>query len=155
MVFRRLIATDHCSLRKRWESICPSGENRVLNLLIIDAYDPFRRALKSALLAECPAVRLREANSGPEGLRRASEEPPHIICMDIHLPGEDGLGIATRIAALCPQASLIVITSADLPEYRQAARQAGATHFVSKGDETLADILEIVRDFVASPHAGT
>ena len=126
----------------------------MLNVLIIDAYAPFRRALKTILAAECSSIRLREAGSGPEGLQKASEETPHIICMDIHLPGEDGLDIATRLTALCPQIALIIITSSDLPEYRQAALKAGATHFVSKGDETLTDILKIINDFVASPAAG-
>ena len=120
----------------------------MLNVLLIDAYGPFRRALKTALIAGCPSIRLREADSGPEGIWMASKETPHIICLDIHLPGEDGLAIATRLTALCPQSSLIIITSSDLPEYRQAALQAGATHFVSKGDEILADILKIVRGCV-------
>jgi DNA-binding NarL/FixJ family response regulator len=154
MVFYGLTATGFCFVAKRREPVFSIRRQPMLNVLIIDAYDPFRRALKTALLAECPSVCLREVDSGPKGLRRASEEPPHIICMDIHMPGEDGLGIATRFTALCPQASLIVITGSDLPEYRQAALQAGATHFVSKGDETLEDILKIVRDFLASPPAG-
>ena len=127
----------------------------MLNVLIIDAYAPFRRTLTTALAAECSAIRLREASSGPEGLRKASQETPHIICMDIHLPGEDGLDIATRLTALCPQTSLIIITSSDLPEYRQAALQAGATHFVSKGDENLADIMKIISDFSASLTTGS
>jgi len=126
----------------------------MLDVLLIDAYGPFRRALKTALLAECPSIRLREAGSGPEGIRKAAEQTPHIICMDIRMPGEDGLAIATRLAAQCPQVSLIIITGSDLPEYRQAALQAGATHFVSKGDGTLADILKIVKGFVAPPPTG-
>lgn len=126
----------------------------MLNVLIIDAYGPFRRSLKTALIEECPSLCLREAGSGPAGLRMALEDTPHIICMDIHLPGEDGLEIATQLASLFPQVSLIIITSSDLPEYRQAALQAGATHFVSKGDETLSDIQGIVRGLIGSPAAG-
>jgi DNA-binding NarL/FixJ family response regulator len=73
--------------------------------------------------------------------------------MDIHLPGEDGLEIATRLAVLCPVCSLIIITGSDLAEYRLAALQAGATHFVSKGDETLVDILKIVQGSMVPPQA--
>ncbi len=127
----------------------------MLNVLIIDSYGPFRSALKNALTAECPSIHLREAASGPEGLRKASEKHPHLICLDIHLPGEDGLDIATKLTSLCPQVTLIIITGSDLPEYRQAALQAGATHFVSKGDETLADILTIVKDLGQSPAVDT
>ena len=127
----------------------------MLRVLIIDAYAPFRHALKTALVAVCPSIHLREAGSGPEGLQIASEQTPHIVCMDIHLPGEDGFDIATQLTALCPQISLIIITSSDLPEYRQAALRAGATHFVSKGEETLADILKIISEFAATPAAGS
>ena len=122
----------------------------MLNVLIIDAYGPFRRALKMALIAECPSICPWEAASGSEGLRKAAEDTPQIICLDIHMPEEDGLDIATRLAALCPHTCLIIITSSDLPEYRRAAMQAGATHFVSKGEETLPAILKIVSDFAAS-----
>ena len=125
------------------------------NVLIIDAYGPFRRALKTVLVAEYPAICLLEASSGPEGLRKASEKSPQIICMDIHMPGEDGLEVATRLTALCPQVTLIIITSSDLPEYRQASLQAGATHFVSKGEDTLADVLAIVKSAVAPPAGGS
>ncbi len=125
----------------------------MVNVLLIDAYGPFRRALKTALIAAYPSIRLREAGTGVEGLQKASEETPNIICMDIHIPGEDGFDIASRLAVHCPHVSLLIITSSDLPEYRQAALQAGATHFVSKGEETLADILTIVERLATSPAA--
>ena len=137
--------------RRRLAFVFLFEEIPMLNVLLIDAYGPFRRALKDTLIAAYPSIRLREADSGPEGLRKASEETPHIICLDIHLPGEDGLDIATRLTGLCPMSSLIIITGSDLPEYRQAALQAGATHFVSKGDETLVDILKIVQGSMIPP----
>ena len=125
------------------------------SVLIIDAYGPFRRALRSALAAECPSIRLWEAGSGAEGMRLAVEKKPQIICMDIHIPAEDGLEVAAGLSFLCPQAPLIIISGSDLPEYRQAALHAGATHFVSKGAETSADILAVVKNFLQSLPPGT
>jgi DNA-binding NarL/FixJ family response regulator len=65
--------------------------------------------------------------------------------MDIKLPGESGLDLTRKIKAADASIVIIILTSYDLPEYREAGQQYGADHFVSKGSSTREEILELVR----------
>ena len=68
---------------------------------------------------------------------------PDIVFMDIQLPGENGLELTKKIKMIYPDVTVIILTGYDLPEYRQAARQSEADHFVSK-DSQPSDILDLV-----------
>ena len=63
--------------------------------------------------------------------------------MDIRLPGENGLELTQKIKVIYPDVTVVILTSYDLPEYRQAARQSKADHFVSK-DSPTSDLLALV-----------
>ena len=52
--------------------------------------------------------------------------------MDIRIPGESGLALTGKIKAAHPDIIVVVNTSYDLPEYRSAAYEMGADHFISK-----------------------
>ena len=64
--------------------------------------------------------------------------------MDIKLPGENGLELTAKIKAKYPDVVVIILTSYDTPEYRQAAVQAKANHFLSKGSSSKEGILALV-----------
>jgi DNA-binding NarL/FixJ family response regulator len=44
---------------------------------------------------------------------------------------------------------IIILTSYDLPEYREAASQYGANYFLSKGSTTEEDILGLVQSILS------
>jgi DNA-binding NarL/FixJ family response regulator len=71
--------------------------------------------------------------------------------MDIKLPGETGLDLTKRIKTNDTSIVVIILTSYDLPEYREAAQQYGADYFVSKGSSTREEILELVRSISSNP----
>jgi len=57
---------------------------------------------------------------------------PEAIFMDVRLPGESGLELTRKIKAQYPDIIVVIITNYDLPEYREAAYESRADHFVSK-----------------------
>jgi DNA-binding NarL/FixJ family response regulator len=63
--------------------------------------------------------------------------------MDIRLPGENGLDLTKKIKMIYPDVTVVILTTYDFPEYRQAARQCKADHFVSK-DSPTSDFLALV-----------
>ena len=73
-----------------------------------------------------------EAENGDEALRRINETPPTLIFMDIRLPGQNGLKLTQKIKGDFPSVNVAILTSYDLPEYRQAAIQCGADCFFVK-----------------------
>ncbi len=64
--------------------------------------------------------------------------------MDIKLPRESGLELTRKIKTRHTRIRVIILTSYDLSEYRQAAGQYGADHFLSKGSSTREEIMALV-----------
>ena len=89
-----------------------------------------------------------EAGNGEEALQKIKTKPPDLIFMDIKLPGESGLEITQKIKADYPNITIIILTSYDLPEYREAADQYQANYFLSKGSTTKENILALVNSIL-------
>jgi CheY-like chemotaxis protein len=108
-------------------------------VLIVEDSTFFRRLLKETLLSRYPKMDISEA---PNGFT------PDLIFVDIRLPGESGLDFTRRIKTTYPNIPVIILTSYDLPEYREAAKEYQADHFLSKGTTTKEDILKMVKSIL-------
>ena len=75
-------------------------------------------------------------------------EAPHLIFMDIQLPGENGLSLTKKIKARYPGIIVVVITTYDIPEYREAAFQYGANRFLPKDSLDWNEIKTVVESLV-------
>jgi YesN/AraC family two-component response regulator len=75
--------------------------------------------------------------------------PPDLALVDIRLPGISGLELAQRLRQLFHTIVIVVITSYDTPEYRDAAARYKIDHFLLKGASTRADIVELLRSILA------
>ena len=117
--------------------------------LLVEDNAPFRQSLKEMLSERFPAMGVEEAEDGEEALEKIEAAVPHLVFMDIKLPGENGLEVTRKIKARYAEIRVVILTSFDLPEYREAAKQHGADYFLSKESSTRADILTLV----ASIHA--
>ena len=117
----------------------------VFKTLIVEDSIFFRQFLKETLHAEFPNIEISEAVDGEEALQKVQNLLPHLVFMDIRLPGESGLEITRKIKTQYPDVSVIILTSYDLPEYREAAKKYQADHFLSKGSTTKENILKLVK----------
>jgi len=112
--------------------------------LIVEDNDSFRQALRSLLNSRYPSMSIREARDGREALNELSAFDPDLIFMDIKLPEENGLELTGKIRASNPKVKIIILTSHDLPEYREAARAEGADHFLTKTSSKAGDIFALI-----------
>lgn len=117
--------------------------------LIVEDSAIFRKLLKETLRSRFPSMEIFEAADGEEAMQRIISNPPDLIFMDIKLPGESGLELTAKIKAKYPDAIVIILTSYDSPEYRQAADQVKADHFLSKGSSSKESILTLVESALA------
>ena len=88
-----------------------------------------------------------EASSGPEAVAVVRRTRPDVVCMDVRMPGGDGLTatrqiVAERDGATAP--AVLVVTTFDLDEYVFGALEAGAEGFVLK-DCDPADLADAIR----------
>lgn len=117
--------------------------------LIVEDSAFFRQLLKETLRSRFPSMDIAEAEDGNDALQKVESLRPHLIFVDIKLPGENGLELTKKIKVRYPDISIIILTSYDLPEYREAAREYRADHFLSKGGSTKEDILTLVQSIIA------
>jgi YesN/AraC family two-component response regulator len=104
----------------------------MLRVLIVEDNRIFREALKKGLLDYFPSMVIEEAANGDEALQKIKGGPPHLIFMDIRLPGVNGLQLTQKVKKDFPGINIAIMTDYDLPEYRQAAVQYGADRFFVK-----------------------
>ena len=118
--------------------------------LLVEDNVSFRYALSDILLSYFPLIGVEEAGNGAEALTIVECLRPNIIFMDIQLPGENGLEVTKEIRLVYDDIVIVILTSYDLPEYRQQAFRNGADCFLSKGDDScMEDILARVEEAVA------
>jgi DNA-binding NarL/FixJ family response regulator len=87
------------------------------------------------LLTTIPGVKvIGEANSGRDLLKGVAELHPDLVLVDLTMPGIDGLEATRQLSAQSRAPVIIMITVHDLPEYREAARSAGAHDFLVKSE---------------------
>lgn len=111
--------------------------------LIVEDSATYREMIKEILHSRFPTMKIGEKPDGSELFSKIDAFHPDIVFMDIRLPGENGLELTKKIKLNYPDVTVVILTSYDLPEYRQAARQSKAGHFISK-DSQSSDLLTLV-----------
>lgn len=117
---------------------------------IVEDHDTFRQTLLEGLSTRFPRMIFAEASTGQEVLSKVESFLPDLIFMDIRIPGESGLSLTPKIKARHPETLVIILTSYDLPEYRQAAYDRGADDFLVKGSFTNEEVLNLVESILSS-----
>jgi DNA-binding NarL/FixJ family response regulator len=112
--------------------------------LLVEDNASFRQSLREMLCERFPRMVVEEAEDGEEALQKVEGLLPHLVFMDIKLPGANGLDITRKIKGHYATIQIIILTSYDFPEYREAAVQYGADHFLSKASSSREDILALV-----------
>jgi DNA-binding NarL/FixJ family response regulator len=113
--------------------------------LVVEDSTHFRHLLKDTLKDRFPSMAVDEAAEGKEAMHKIDSNCPDLVFMDIRLPGENGLELTRRIKGKCPDIQVIILTSYDLPEYRETAQRYGANSFITKGTTTMEEILAMVK----------
>jgi len=101
-------------------------------ILIVDDNILFRRLLRETLHSQFPSLILSEAKDAEEAMHMVLTFQPDVIFMDIQLPDGNGLKLTRLIKDLITDVKVIILTSYDQPEYRDAAFQHKADHYCSK-----------------------
>ena len=113
--------------------------------LLVEDNTSFRNTLHDMLHEQFPQVEVAEAGDGKSALNSITEHRPDMVFMDIHLPDENGLELACRIKTFDPSIVVIILTSHDMPEYRQAAFRNGASCYMCKKSIEPEDIIALIQ----------
>jgi two-component system, NarL family, nitrate/nitrite response regulator NarL len=109
-----------------------------LRVVIADDHHLFREGLRGMLEASGLEV-VGEAKDGGEAMALAHRLAPHVVVLDLHMPGVSGLDALHGIARTCPDVQTVVLTVSDADADVLAALAAGACGYLLK--DTRADRL--------------
>ena len=107
-------------------------------VLVIDDNAVNRRLMQ--VLLHSRGYEVCEAASAPEAFAMLKEKPPHVILMDLRLPGMDGLAATQALKAdpATREIPVIAVTSYAMKGDEETARAAGCCAYVTKPiDKTL------------------
>lgn len=123
---------------------------KTLNLktLIVEDNPFFRKILKEKLQTPFPSMAIYEAAEGNEALQKVDSMELELIFMDIRLPGDNGILLTQKIKKRCPHTKVIILTSCDSPEYREAAIQAGSSCYIPKDSLAYVQIEKLVKALI-------
>lgn len=125
----------------------------MFNTLIVDDNQGFRQSLRQVLVRHFPWMRIAEVEDGEEALHQAAYQRPNLVFMDIRLSGGNGLDVTRSIKSSQANTVVCIISSHDLPEYREAALNSGADHYFVKGEASGAEIASYVDGILTVRHA--
>lgn len=132
-------------------SYCGIGTRRkMLKTLVVEDNARFRESLIGLLGGRFSTLIFEKAASSEEALLKVSGFSPQLIFVDIQLPGQSGLQLSKTLRSKYRNAVIVILTSHDGPEYRQAANQCGANFFISKGGSSVDEILNVVESVVTA-----
>ena len=121
----------------------------MIRLVIADDQAVVRAGLSVILGAEEDIDVIGEAADGAEAVKLARSLQPDVVCMDIRMPGVDGIE-ATRAIVSDPDvdADVLILTTFDIDDDVLASLEAGAAGFLLKGADE-ATLLGAVRSVAA------
>jgi DNA-binding NarL/FixJ family response regulator len=124
-------------------------------VLLVDDQALVRTGFRVILDAQPDLEVVGEAGDGEEGIALAASLAPDVVCMDVQMPGLDGLAATRRIAATSDAPAVLVLTTFDRDDYLFQALEAGASGFLLKtaSPEQLVDAVRVLAagDALLSP----
>jgi DNA-binding NarL/FixJ family response regulator len=120
----------------------------MIRVLIADDHPLFRVGLAHALRARGFEV-VAEAENGRNAVDLARTHRPELAVLDVRMPELDGIEACRLLCAMDPPPQVVMLTTFDEAALVAAARDAGATAYLSKETDPrrLAETLErIVRE---------
>ena len=72
------------------------------------------------------------AASGEEALKKVKKERPHLILLDIRMPGMNGLEVLRRVRQIDQEVGVIIVTAVNEEDTGREALKLGAFDFIVK-----------------------
>lgn len=114
-----------------------------IRILIADDHEVVRDGLRLLLEDEADFVVVGEAGDGAEAVRLTGELQPHVVLMDLRMPGMDGLEAIEQIRIRWPDLAVVILTTYNEDELMVRGLRAGARGYLLKDTkrQTLFDAL--------------
>jgi len=121
----------------------------MIRVLIADDHRVVAHGLRCLLDRERDIEVVGCVSTGLEAVRKARVWRPHVVLMDLRMPGLDGIDATALILRRTPATRVVILTREAEPHHAARAVRAGAAGYVTKE----AGAEEVI-DAIRSAHAG-
>ena len=121
----------------------------MINVLVVDDHDLVRTGIKRILDDASGIKVIAEARSGEEALRLGRELKPHVVLMDVKMPGIGGFEATRKLLRLNPDIKILIVTICDNEIYPSRLLQIGASGYLTKGS-SMNEMIQAIK----AVHAG-
>lgn len=115
----------------------------MIRIVLADDHQMFRHALRAMLEPVAGIEVVAEASNGQELLDVVARQQVDIVCIDIAMPGMNGIEATRRLLAIAPHIKVIGLSAFSDRQFVEDLLDAGATGYITKaeaGDELLRAI---------------
>lgn len=103
-----------------------------VRVLIVEEHDKVRREMAVRLGGEAHLELVGAAVPGEEAVAMVQRAQPDVILLGLGMKAERGLDICRKVAAIAPEARILVLTSYEDEAEKQEAHKAGACRYLLK-----------------------
>jgi len=130
---RRIEKEDLVKFIRGYDMPMPDELQEVNRVLIVDD-DPQFVEMIAAVLGKLENIRLDSAKEGFEAGEKVISFNPHVVILDIRLPGIDGFEVCRRIKDREETAGvkIIAVTAYGTPDDKKRILECGADHYFQK-----------------------
>ena len=118
--------------------------SETVTIVIADDHRVVRAGLRLLIEAEPDLAVVAEAGDVATTLRMVRAHGPHVLVLDLNMPGGSSLEAIPELRATMPGTEIVVLTMQDDPAFARQALQAGALGFVLK-EAADDELLEAIR----------
>jgi len=116
-----------------------------IRILLADDHQVVREGFRALLQAEPDFEIVAETGDGLEAVRLAEHQKPHVLVVDLMMPGLNGLEVARQITQRLPRTHIVVLSMHANEAYVLEALKNGACAYVLK-DASAAELVRAVRE---------
>ncbi len=116
----------------------------ILKVALVDDHPVFREGLRAILSAQPDMTVVGEAADAQEAYRMVETFRPHLVLLDVALPGLSGIMVARELLRRDPAQRLLMLSMRDEEDTVAEALAVGARGYACK-DQTVAELLGAVR----------
>jgi two-component system invasion response regulator UvrY len=103
-----------------------------INVMLVDDHAVVRMGFKMLLEADNDIKVIAEAENGEQAITRFVEHKPHVVVMDITMPGIGGMEAIERILAKENSAKILVLSAHEDSVHPKRVLNAGAMGYLTK-----------------------
>jgi two-component system invasion response regulator UvrY len=104
----------------------------LINVMLVDDHAVVRMGFKMLLESDSDIKVIAEAENGEQAIQRFVEFKPHVVVMDITMPGIGGLEAIERILAKDSAAKILVLSAHEDSVHPKRVLNAGAMGYLTK-----------------------